>query len=286
MVKTSIFDADPELLERAADTYDFNNQIIRPGYSGEGSPVIAFSNQLKYDAFPFARLLKRILSLGEQTMGSSVEIEFAGNFQLIPNKKTTFYLLQIRPYTQYNVLLDDEHVDATTDKILVKSSLASGNRIFRDIKDVIFVKPNAFDKLKTLKMVAEIDEINKSLTKEKIPYILIGFGRWGTFDHSLGIPVKWHNISGSQVMIEAGLEDFQIEHSQGSHFFQNITTANVGYLYINYKSEADVIDWDWLMDLDFIKEDKQYFRHVRLPKPFYIRVDGVKREGTIIKPDL
>jgi hypothetical protein len=284
LINSSIFDLDPETLKYIADTYDHNDQIIRPGYSGEGAPVISFSRQLKYGGFPFAKLLTKILQLGEQTMGSSVEIEFAGNFQLDPKKPTTFYLLQIRPYTQYEVILDEEKETAPLDQVLIKSGVASGNSILKNIHDLVYVKPEAFDKLKTQEMVLEIGEINKRLKKTNTPYILIGFGRWGTFDSSLGIPVKWHHISGAHIIIEAGLEDFQVEHSQGSHFFQNITTANIGYLYINYKSKNDVIDWEWLSKQEEV-EDMLYFKHIRVQNPFYVRVDGRKREGLILKPD-
>jgi hypothetical protein len=124
------------------------------------------------------------------------------------------------------------------------------------------------------------------LKENKQPYILIGFGRWGTFDTSLGIPVKWDNISGAQVIIETGLKDFQIEHSQGSHFFQNITTANIGYFFINFKSKEDTIDWNWLSEQENIIADYQYVRHIRIDNPFYIRIDGRKREGIIFKPEM
>jgi len=284
--KVSIFDADPETLEKIADTYDYNDNMLQPGYHGQGAPVITFNNQLKYERFPFAKLLTKIVSLGEVTMGSSVEIEFAGNFQIKPNKKTTFYLLQIRPYTEYDVILEDERKDILDREILIKSTLASGNRVITDICDVVFVKPETFDKLKTQQMVTEVDNINAILKQKKKPYILIGFGRWGTFDTSLGIPVRWDNISGAQVIIEAGLKDFQIDHSQGSHFFQNITTANIGYFFINFKSKEDTIDWNWLSEQENIITDYQYVKHIRTDNPFYIRIDGRKRKGIIFKPEM
>jgi len=283
--KVSIFDADPKTLENVADTFDYNDNMFRSGYYGQGAPVITFNNHLKYNKFPFTELVTKILSLGERTMGSSVEIEFAGNFQSKPNKIATFYLLQIRPYTQYDVVLDDERKSNLERDLFIKSSLASGNRVITDILDVVFVKPETFDKLKTQEMVTEVDKINKILKEKKRPYILIGFGRWGTFDTSLGIPVRWDNISGAQVIIEAGLKDFQIDHSQGSHFFQNITTANIGYLHVKFKSEEDMIDWKWLSEQENTVTDYQYVKHIRTVNPFYIRIDGRKREGTIFKPE-
>ena len=284
--KVSIFDADPETLEKMADTYDYNDNMLQPGYHGQGAPVITFNNQLKYESLPFAELLTKIVELGEVTMGSSVEIEFAGNFHSKPNKKTTFYLLQIRPYTEYDAILEDERKDILEREKFIKSTLVSGNRVITDICDVVFVKPETFDKLKTQQMVTEVDKINNKLKENQQPYILIGFGRWGTFDTSLGIPVKWDNISGAQVIIEAGLKDFQIEHSQGSHFFQNITTANIGYFFINFKSKEDIIDWNWLSEQENIIADYQYVKHIRIDNPFYIRIDGRKREGIIFKPEM
>ncbi len=281
--KESIFDAETEVLSRIADTYDYNDQIIRSGYEGTGAPIITFAKQLKFESFPFSRLLTKILSLGEQAMGSSVEIEFAGNFQHTPTKQTTFYLLQIRPYTQYDVALNEELEDPSDDEILMRSSVASGNRIIKNISDVIYAKPESFDKLKTQEMVSDIDTLNKGLKESSIPYILIGFGRWGTFDRSLGIPVKWNHISGAQVIIETGLQNFQVDHSQGSHFFQNITTTNIGYLFVNVKSKTDFISWDWLSEQEVVTET-DYFKHIRVSKPFYVRIDGKKREGIILKP--
>ena len=284
LVQKSIFEADPKAMERMADTYDYNDQILRPGYSKKGAPVISFSKQLKYGSFPFADLLTRILVLGERTMGCSVEIEFAGNFQVLPEKLTTFYLLQIRPYTQYDIMLEEDFREVEKEQILVKATTASGNRVITDIHNIIYVKPESFDKLKTQEIVKEINQLNKAMNETKTPFVLMGFGRWGTFDPSLGIPVKWHQISGAQVIIEAGLKDFQVEHSQGSHFFQNITTANIGYLFVDYKSKIDLIDWDWLSHQKAINETK-FLRHIRVSRPFYIRIDGRQREGMILKPE-
>ncbi|MFX0186051.1 MAG: PEP/pyruvate-binding domain-containing protein, partial [Candidatus Hodarchaeota archaeon] len=284
LVKTSIFEVDKEILFEVADTYDYNDQALRTGYMGEGTPIVTFSNQLKYGTFPFAQAISKILELGEKAMGCSVEIEFAGNFQPIPKKRTTFYLLQIRPFIEQDELLSEEVVSVPKNEMLAYSSQISGNRIFKDIHDIVFVKPESFDKLKTHEMVTEIGQINQSLHYKKIPYILLGFGRWGTFDPFLGIPVKWNHISGAQVMIETGLENFQVEHSQGSHFFQNITTANIGYFFIKYNSKKDFIDWDWLNNQKKIVTETKFIRHIRTEEPFLVMVDGRRREGMIIKP--
>ncbi|MHA2244268.1 MAG: PEP/pyruvate-binding domain-containing protein [Candidatus Hodarchaeales archaeon] len=284
LVKSNVFDADKEILEKVADTYDYNDQVLRNGYSGEGTPVITFSNQLKYGTLPIDKAVSRILELGETAMGTSVEIEFAGNFQPGSKKRTTLYMLQIRPFIEQDEILSEELVSAPKEDIFAYSSQISGNRIIKDIHDMVFVKPEAFDKLKTREMVKEIDQINKNLLDQEIPYILLGFGRWGTFDRFLGIPVKWNNISGAKVIIETGLENFHVEHSQGSHFFQNITTANIGYFFTKYGSKKDFIDWDWLKNQRKIVKETEYIRHIRTESPFLIIIDGRRREGTIIKP--
>ncbi|MFX0125294.1 MAG: PEP/pyruvate-binding domain-containing protein [Candidatus Hodarchaeota archaeon] len=284
LVKASVFDADQEILSELADTYDYNDQVLRNGYMGEGVPVITFSNQLKFDTFPITQTISRILELGEKAMGCSVEIEFAGNFQVIPKKRTTFYLLQIRPFTEQDEILSEEVVLAPKSQMLAYSSQISGNRIIKNIHDVVFVKPESFNKMKTREMVNDVGRINQSLQNQGAPYILLGFGRWGTFDRFLGIPVKWNHISGAKVIIETGLEDFQVEHSQGSHFFQNITTANIGYFFIKYNSKKDFIDWDWLKSSKAIVTETDFIRHIRVERPFLVVIDGRKREGMIIKP--
>jgi len=284
LVKADIFDANKEILSKVADTYNYDDQMLRNGYMGEGTPVVTFSNQLKYGTFPFAKAISKILELGEKAMGCSVEIEFAGNFQSDPKKRTTFYLLQLRPFVEQDELLSDEFVSVPKDDMLAYSSQISGNRILKDIYDIVYVKPESFNKLETQKMVKEIDQINRNLQNQETPYILIGFGRWGTFDPFLGIPVKWNHISGAKVLIETGLEDFHVEHSQGSHFFQNITSANVGYFFIKYNSKKDFIDWDWLNSQTNIVIETEYIRHIRIINPFLVMIDGRRREGMIIKP--
>jgi hypothetical protein len=285
LVKKSIFDLDAFTLSQIADTYDYNNQMLRDGYTGNGAPIITFSRQLKYNTLPIASIVTKILQLGERAFGTPVEIEFAGNFQEIPSKQTTFYMLQIRPLIdgQENVFLE-ELDPSNKDEILVKSFQTSGNRIFTNIQDLVYVIPERFNKLKTTEMVDEIHQINEQLVREQRPYILVGPGRWGSLDRLLGIPVKWSNISGVQVICEVGLKDFKVDHSQGSHFFQNIVTANIPYLFIRHGRKKAWIDWDWLADPALKVSENKYIRHIHTETPFIVRVDGKNREGIITKP--
>lgn len=270
-------------LTKIADTYDFNNKMLRSGYFGEGSPVITFNKQLKLDTLPLASIITRILSLGERAMGCSIEVEFAGNFSRNSDEKDKFYLLQIRPFLRQEAQLLEDSESVEVEQIFIYSNQVSGNLVRRDIKDIVYVKQESFSKMNTLDIVEELDKINANLVKNNIPYILIGFGRWGTADRFLGIPAKWNNLSGAKIIIEAELENFQVDFSQGSHFFQNIITSNIGYFHLKHTSQDHKIDWTWLGKQKIITETK-YLKHVQVKYPLKIRIDAQKREGFIIKP--
>ncbi|MBN1330578.1 MAG: hypothetical protein JXA54_13975 [Candidatus Heimdallarchaeota archaeon] len=275
---------DDKALFQVADTYDFTNNALQIGFHGTGSPVITFNKQLKLETMPMAKLLSRILSIGEKAMGCSIEIEFAGSFGSTSKEVDKFYILQIRPFLhQESMLLNDDMESYEVSNLLIYSTQVSGNLYRKDICDIVYIKPDAFDKTKTLAMVQEINKINAQLKTENKKYILVGFGRWGTADRFLGIPVNWNNISNAKTIIEAGLEGFQIDFSQGSHFFHNIVTSNIGYMYIKYNSENHIIDLNWLKEQPVIT-DLEFVRHIRTNKPIIIRIDAKNREGMIIKP--
>ena len=269
-------------LSRIADAYDFSSESLREGYQGEGSPVITFSQQLKYSIFPLAELLTRILKIGERALGSSIEIEFAGNFNKTPEEKNLFSILQIRPFLQQEILLTEDYDSVDVSQVLAYSNHVSGNLLRKDIKDVVFVNPDTFDKTQTLEIVEEIDKLNAKLVKEGKPYLLIGFGRWGTADRFLGIPVKWSNISGTKAIIETSLEDFMVDFSQGTHFFHNIVTANIGYFHIKHTADNHFLDWEWLKSKKPV-EELQFVKHIELEQPLVVRIDAQKQEGMIIK---
>ncbi|MCG3221763.1 MAG: hypothetical protein H7641_10325 [Candidatus Heimdallarchaeota archaeon] len=283
-VKYSLSDAIKDgTLSNIADTYDVKSQILREGYFNEGAPVITFGNQLKLDTFPLAKIITKILTMGEKALGSSIEIEFAGNFKKSKGEKDRFVILQIRPYLYQEAMMIEELNEADIKNIVAQSTHVSGNLIRKDIRDIIFVKPDKFDKTQTLKIAEEIDQVNANLYKTKTESVLIGFGRWGTADRFLGIPVKWNNISSAKIIIEAGLEGFQVDFSQGSHFFHNIVTSNIGYLHIKYNKDDQIINWDWLKEQKIVT-DLEYVSHVRTKKPLIIRIDAQNGEGLIIEP--
>jgi len=275
---------EDKTLAEIADTYKPQDGRFSSGFWDEtaGYPVITFNRQLKYNTYPMAQIINRILTLGEEAMGCPVEIEFAGNFSDNPDERSTFYLLQIRPFMEHEENEFGE-IKTSLDDLFVYSHEVSGNRIIKNIRDIVFIKPESFDNTQTLAMVSEINKINKKLVTEFKPFILIGPGRWGTNDRHLGIPVDWSAINGARVIMEVDLADFIVDHSQGSHFFHNITSAGIPYMCASCNQDTDFIDWEWLDHVDTI-EETQYFKHVRTSSPLLVVVNGKKREGRIIKP--
>jgi hypothetical protein len=275
---------EDKTLAEIADTYNPDNATFSSGFWREdaGYPVITFNRQLKYATFPMAQIINRILKLGEEAMGCPVEIEFAGEFSDNQDEKSTFALLQLRPFMEHEES-QTEDIKVSQKELFVYSNEVSGNRVIKNIRDIVYIKPDQFQNTKTLSMVPEVNRINQKLAKEQSPYILIGPGRWGTNDRHLGIPVNWTAINGARVILEVDLVDFKVDHSQGSHFFHNITSAGIPYLCVKCNGGKDLIDWEWLESVNIIQET-DHFKHVRTSSPLLVIVNGKKREGRIIKP--
>ncbi|MFX0063055.1 MAG: PEP/pyruvate-binding domain-containing protein [Candidatus Hermodarchaeota archaeon] len=272
-----------QVLYQIASTYDPNDEIIRIGISRPGIRIINFASILKWDTFPLAPLLIKFLDIGKRAMGTAVEIEFAVKLDKTRSRPPTFYLLQIRPFITETEFIDVQLDEEERQNLFLFSTKAMGNGILGDIKDIVYIKPDTFDNMKTIEIAAEIKLYNQELAATKTPYVLIGLGRWGTKDRFLGIPVEWHSVFGASVFVETGLEDFDIEPSQGTHFFQNLISNKRIYFTVPYKSIEDKIDWEWLKKQQTAKETK-YVRHIRLSESLTVKVDGKKRQGAIIKP--
>ena len=286
LISCTLRDAiEDRTLTEIADTYDPQGGILNSGFweEGAGSPVITFNRQLKYNTFPLAGIINRVLQIGEEAMGCPVEVEFAGNISRKKGEGSTFRLLQLRPYLEHeeSMLIEDEEIP--DERLLVSSSVVSGHRSIQDIQDIVYVKRGDFDLTKTIEMVDEIKAINRKLVDGENPYILIGPGRWGTCERHLGIPVIWSDINGARVIMEVDLEDFQVDHSQGSHFFHNISSAGIPYFYIQYNSERDFLDWEWLEGLP-VSTETSFFRHVSTKKPLTVIANGKERSGKVVKP--
>jgi hypothetical protein len=248
-----------------------------------GAPVITFNRSLKYNSFPLAGIIDRVLELGERAMGCPVELEFAGDFAQKKGERSAFRLLQLRPFLEHEESMMIQDQDVPEDRLLAQSSVVSGYRSLNEIQDIVYVKSAEFNHTRTLEMVEEITLLNHRLVEDKRPYILIGPGRWGTCERHLGIPVIWSDINGAKVIMEVDLEDFQVDHSQGSHFFHNISSAGIPYFFIKYGSKTDFLDWEWL-DSQPAEEESEYFRHIRTARPLIVIANGKERSGKIIKP--
>ncbi len=284
IIKLPVKEADKNnAIRKISSTYDLSNNIIRDSYNYDGKKLITFSPILKHNTFPLADILKKTLYLGQKEMDKPVEIEFVTDLNVKPGENIKFYLLQIRP-----IALKKESVNLFPEKIkeedtLIISQSALGNGIIEDVFDVVYVKPQQFDAANNNLTALLIGKINDLLVKEKKNYILIGPGRWGSSDPWLGIPVKWPQISGARLIIESGLENYRIDPSQGTHFFQNLTSFRVGYFTINPYINDGFIDIDFLNNMPAIYEN-DILRHVRFQKPVVIKIDGKKNFGIVEKP--
>ncbi len=249
-----------------------------------GPKVLTFAAILKYDIYPLPGLLKELLSLGREGMGCEVEIEFAVDLQENP-EKAVFYFLQIRPIVIGSEMQRLKITPQERELSFLRSTRALGHGVFDRMQDIVFVRPDRFDSALTRDIGVEIGKINRKLANERRPYLLIGPGRWGTADPWLGIPVQWGDISGVGAIVELQDGAVRAEASQGSHFFQNITSLGIPYLMIEEGQGEDSasLDWDWLRDRE-VEQDGEYVRHVHLEHPFILKVEGPKTEAVAFLP--
>lgn len=284
LVKLSIKDAEKDdSIRYIASTYDPIDQVINEGYYQGGRKIISFGNLLEHDLFPLAETLQKVLRIGQQEMGRAIEIEFAVN--IINKTQAFFYLLQIRPIVHNKeVLTEDLTLIDRTDTILTSVN-ALGNGVIDDVFDLIYVKSDGFSASNNQFIAYEIEKLNKELTLEDRPYILVGPGRWGSSDPWLGIPVKWPHISNAKLVVESGLDNYRIEPSQGTHFFQNLTSFGVGYFTINsYLKNDGVFHEAYLSEFPAQFESK-YIRHIRFTEPLMVKINGKKKMGVVLKPE-
>ena len=234
LVKLGLKEADAEgSLKYIVSTYDPYDQIIRDGYYPGGRKILSFVNILQHDVFPLADTLDQILRIGQQEMGRPVEIEFAVNMDPSDHTRATFYLLQIRPIVDNKEIMDEDLSLVKNEETILSSTSVLGHGIVGDVQDIIYVKTGAFNSSNNQLIAYEIEKMNRSFTDQEKGYVLVGPGRWGSSDSWLGIPVKWPHISNARVIVECGLENYRVDPSQGTHFFQNLTSFGVGYFTVN-----------------------------------------------------
>ena len=258
-----------ESLKRVSSTFDWQNNRLVDSPFAEGPKVITFSHILRYGTFPLADIVKELMDVCSAEMNTSVEIEFAAD---LPTG--LFTALQVRPISSDSLKADVDWRTIDTSSPVVLSSSALGTGWIGDIHDVVYLKADAFDKMKTEEMAAELREINAQMRAEGRQYALLGFGRWGSSIPTLGVPVAWSDISEARVIVECALPDFRVDPSQGTHFFQNLTSFNAGYVNADpYSRPGDVVDFSALDALEALKETK-WLRHIRVTEPLTVCVDG------------
>jgi CheY-like chemotaxis protein len=274
---------EDETLYFVGSTYSPENDSVYDGVSRSGKRVVTFAPILKHNIFPLADILELILEMGTWGMGTHVEIEFAVNMNVPPGRPKEFAMLQIRPLV-LNLEAEELDVDnVAKENLICESRQVLGNGALKDIYDLVMVDIEKFDRAKSVDVAAELSVINTKLVAQKRPYVLIGVGRWGSLDPWLGIPVTWDQISGAGVIVESGFRDFNVTPSQGSHFFQNITSFRIGYFTVNSIDKLGFIDWEWLAKQKAV-EEANYVRHLRFEDPINVRINGHKNKGIIIKP--
>ena len=284
LVKLGLKDADAEgSLKYIVSTYDPYDQIIRDGYYPGGRKILSFVNILQHDVFPLADTLDQILRIGQQEMGRPVEIEFAVNMDPSDHTRATFYLLQIRPIVDNKEIMDEDLSLVKNEETILSSTSVLGHGIVGDVQDIIYVKTGAFNSSNNQLIAYEIEKMDRSFTNQEKGYVLVGPGRWGSSDSWLGIPVKWPHISNARVIVECGLENYRVDPSQGTHFFQNLTSFGVGYFTVNpFKGDG----WfdEAFLNAQPAVEETEYLRHVRFDAPITIKMDGKKSLGVVLKP--
>ncbi|MDD2961214.1 MAG: PEP/pyruvate-binding domain-containing protein [Muribaculaceae bacterium] len=271
-------------LKYLVSTYDHIDQILRDGESGEGRRVVTFNNMLQNKAYPLADIVDFMLTNGQQAMGRPIEIEFAGMVDKEGNFKGQLYWLQIRPMIDRKEMLDDKLLDVEADKLMLKSNTALGHGMMENITKVVYVRPEKFSSSNNSLIAREIEKINRNFTAEGKNYILIGPGRWGSSDTALGIPVKWPHISSAKLIVEASIPGYRIEPSQGTHFFQNLTSFGVGYFTIdNSGGDGSVYDVDFLNSCA-AEYESEYIRIISFDTPITVCINGKTGLGVVLKP--
>jgi DNA-binding NarL/FixJ family response regulator len=285
LIKVRLKEAEKDgTLKQISSSYDLQNHVIQEGSFAQGKKIITFANVLKYNTFPLSQILIDILETGEKEMSKPVEIEFAVELNNEKGSPGTFYILQIRPIVESQDELNEDISHIKEEETLIYSHSALGNGQIDHIQDIIYIKPDSFDASKTELIAEMVGELNDKMIKEDENYVLIGPGRWGSSDSWLGIPVKWPQISMARLIVESGLENYRIDPSQGTHFFQNLTSFRVGYFTINPFINDGHYDIDFLDSQEAIFEN-EYIRHIKCKSPLSIKIDGKSNTGVVLFPE-
>jgi len=269
-------------LKYLASTFAAREDRVYDGTNAAGPRIITFAHILKNEVMPLSKILIQLLRLTADAMGCPIEMEFAGTLDPARGLPARFGLLQVRPMVVSDELVAVDLGGLDPAAAVGFSTRVLGNGIFREIADVVYVKTENFTAADTPRIAMEVDRLNQGLREAKRPYILAGPGRWGSSDPWLGIPVHWGQINGAKVIVEVSLPQLNVDPSQGSHFFQNITSLRIGYFTVPMNPEDGRIDWDWLNALP-AEQETANLRHVRVAPPLEVRIDGRIGHGVIFK---
>lgn len=266
-------------------TYDPTNDMMVDYELDEWRRVVTFNNMLRDDVFPLAETIDYMLRLGQQEMCRPVEIELAGIVYDKPDSDGLLgriYWLQIRPIIDKQDMIDDDIMDVEDSQVILKSNTALGHGKIEDIDTIIYVRPQNFRSSNNMAIAREIEKINREFLNSGRGYVLVGPGRWGSSDTALGIPVKWPMISAARLIVESSLANYRIEPSQGTHFFQNLTSFGVGYFTINPTIGDGIYDCEFLDSLE-AEYESDFLRIVKFDAPLSISINGKKGVGIVLK---
>ena len=270
------------VLGSVGGVYSHEDEMIYDGLHREGQRVLTFKKALEDPSFPLPKIIAAILDLGASGLGCSVEIEFAASLAR-DNEPASFAFLQIRPLVSSEDMEEVSVNGIERKKCLAQTSRAMGNGIFSGIKNIIYIKPDAFDTDKTSEIASEVGRFNLEMVRRGEKYILLGFGRWGTVNPRLGIPVTYAQVSHAKVICEISTQEMNVEPSQGTHFFHNIASLQIGYLSIDTNSEDNFVDWEWLNEIPASMETK-FIKLISLENTVITRINGRTGHGIILKP--
>jgi hypothetical protein len=270
-------------LDALASTYSAENQSISDGLARPGVRLVTFAPVLKHGVFPLAETLTDLLELGSRGLNRAAEIEFAVRLSRDVRAPHEFGFLQMRPLVMARETADLVIEDVPADDLLCRSPRVMGHGLVADLRDVVVVDFHHFDRSKSRAVADAVARFNAVLADDNRPYLLIGVGRWGSTDPWLGIPVTWDQISGARVIIESGFRDMRVTPSQGSHFFQNLTSFQVGYFTVNAEDGEGFVDWDWIGSQP-AEGELDLVRHLRTEEPLIVKMNGRRNQGIIYKP--
>ncbi len=270
-------------LSYIGSTYSPDNDRIYEGTSRDGIKIVTFAPILKSNIFPLADMINFLLQMGSNGMNSPVEIEFAAELNRDKDKPSELGFLQIRPMSADSFIEEVSFDRLDKSRIICKSDQSLSNGRINNIRDIVFVRQETFNRAFTRDIATQVGLFNDIFRRKDVPYMLLGPGRWGTADHWLGIPASWDQISSARVIIEATYGDFTVAPSFGTHFFQNLIAFNIGYLTVNKTNDNNLVDWDWL-NAQPVKDETDYVRHVILENPLEVLIDGRTGKGVILKP--